>query len=78
MAQRQRQRDQDVEQHGYFELVAEAIADLGGAGRLVRLPSAMSLRLVSRAFTALVRAVAIHSSRKKVSPTRTKTGSKTI
>ena len=37
MAQRQRQRDQDVEQHRQFELVAEAIADLGGADRPVRL-----------------------------------------
>jgi hypothetical protein len=41
-------------------------------------PAATSFRLVSRAFTALVRAVTIHSIRKKVSPTRTKTGSKTI
>ena len=37
-AQRQRQRDQEVEQEGYFELIAEAIADLGDAGRIFRLP----------------------------------------
>ena len=37
MAQGQRQRDQGVEQHRQFELVAVAIGDLGGALRPIRL-----------------------------------------
>ena len=37
LAQRQRQRDQEIEQHRYFELIGEAIADLGDAGRVFRL-----------------------------------------
>ena len=37
MAQRQRQGDEDVEQQRHLELVAEAIADLGGTGGPVRL-----------------------------------------
>ena len=79
MAQRQRQRDQDVEQQGYFELVAEAIADLGRAGRLFRLARRDVLEAgFPGLHRACVRAVTIHSIRKKVSPTSTKTGSKTI
>ena len=38
MAQWQRQRDQDVEQDRDFKLVTEAVADLGGLFRPVRLP----------------------------------------
>lgn len=37
MTQRQRQRDQDIEQDRHFELVSEAIADLGQVLGPVRL-----------------------------------------
>jgi hypothetical protein len=77
MAERQRQRDQGIEQQRQLELVLEAIADLGGASGPVRLPQR---DVLGAGFPPgqRPRAEAIPSSSAKVSPTRTKTGSKTI
>ena len=78
MAQRQRQRDQDIEQQRQLELVGEAVADLGGAGGPVLLSQRDVPDLGLPTDQRLPARAPIQSSRAKVRPTRTNTGSKTI
>ena len=68
MAQRQRDRDQDVKQNRQFELVLEAIADLGGADRPVRLSEHDIPDLGLPTTSAPRRAPAIHSKQRESEP----------
>ena len=69
MAKRQCQRDQRIEQHRQFELIAIAVADLGGADRPVRLAKRDIANLVSPLTNVPRLAPTIHNSSAKVSPT---------